>query len=61
YTAILFVQNLVIRLKDGPFASITNADFRECREKTGKGGDFIIYSDVHWIDSQKIIDLGPAL
>ncbi|KPB76000.1 Long-chain-fatty-acid--CoA ligase [Pseudomonas syringae pv. coriandricola] len=52
---------LVIRLKDGPFASITNGDFREYREKTGKGGDFIIYSDVHWVDSQKIIDLGPAL
>ncbi|RMN25090.1 hypothetical protein ALQ62_03577 [Pseudomonas coronafaciens pv. zizaniae] len=53
--------NLVVRLKDGPFAAITNTHFRKYREKTGSGGDFIIYSDVHWKISQKIIDLGSIL
>lgn len=49
---------LVLRLKDGPFAVVTNGDFREYREKIGKGGDFIIYSDVLWKKIDKIIDLG---
>ncbi len=53
--------NLIVRLKEGPFAAITNTHFRKYREKTGNGGDFIIYSDVHWEISHKTIDLGPAL
>lgn len=27
-----------------------NSDFRKWREKHAMGGDFIIYSDVHWVD-----------
>jgi len=49
---------VVIRLKDGPFAAVTNSDYREYRNKTGKGGDFIIYSDVLWKKVDQIIDLG---
>lgn len=48
----------IIRLKNGPFAAITNGDFRAYRNKTGNGGDFIIYSDVFWKKTDKIIDLG---
>ena len=49
---------LVLRLKDGPFVAVTNSDFRAHRDKEGKGGDFIIYSDVLWKKSGQIIDLG---
>jgi hypothetical protein len=49
---------VIIRLKEGPFAAVTNGDFREYRNKTGKGGDFIIYSDVMWKKTNQVIDLG---
>ncbi|MBM1183396.1 hypothetical protein HBN84_18455 [Pseudomonas lundensis] len=49
---------LVLRLKEGPFAAVTNGDFRDYRDKIGKGGDFIIYSDVLWKKSGQVIDLG---
>ncbi len=49
---------VILRLKDGPFASITNGNFREYRDKKSKGGDFIIYSDVLWRKTDQIIDLG---
>jgi len=49
---------VIIRLKDGPFAAVTNGDFREYRNKIGKGGDFVIYSDVLWKKVGHIIDLG---
>ncbi|MQT60310.1 hypothetical protein GHO41_23590 [Pseudomonas sp. FSL R10-0399] len=49
---------VVLRLKEGPFAAVTNGDFRDYRDKTGKGGDFIIYSDVLWRKSGQVIDLG---
>ncbi|MGO3031306.1 DUF6402 family protein, partial [Pseudomonas helleri] len=42
----------------GLFAAVTNGDFRDYRDKTGKGGDFVIYSDVLWRNSGQIIDLG---
>ncbi|WP_240364839.1 DUF6402 family protein, partial [Pseudomonas syringae] len=49
---------LIIRLKDGPFAAITNSHFREYRSTIGKGGDFFIYSDILWKKLDQIIDLG---
>jgi hypothetical protein len=49
---------LVVRLKGGPFATVTNGDFREYRDNTAKGGDFIIYSDVLWRKVDVVIDLG---
>ena len=49
---------VVLRLKEGPLAAVTNGDFRDYRDKTGKGGDFVIYSDVLWRNSGQIIDLG---
>jgi hypothetical protein len=45
-------------LKGGPFATVTNGDFREYRDNTTKGGDFIIYSDVLWRKVDVVIDLG---
>ncbi|SOQ15014.1 hypothetical protein CFBP1573P_05299 [Pseudomonas syringae pv. persicae] len=50
--------NLIIRLKDGPFAAITNENFRDYRAARHKGGDFIVYSDVLWKTIEKCIDLG---
>lgn len=38
----------IIALTDG-FESVSNADFREWRTKTGRGGDYVIYSDVDWV------------
>lgn len=49
---------VIIRLKDGPFAAVTNGDFREYRNKTDKGGDFVIYSDILWRKVNHVIDLG---
>lgn len=49
---------LIVRLKNGPFAAVTNGDFREYRDKIGKGGDFIVYSDVLWKETDQVIDLG---
>ncbi|WP_221033476.1 DUF6402 family protein, partial [Pseudomonas amygdali] len=50
--------NLVIRLKDGPFAAVTNSHFRNYRGDTGQGGDFFIYSNILWKKSDQIIKLG---
>lgn len=50
--------HIILRMKSGPFAVVTNADFRAYREETGKGGDFLIYSDVLWRKTDQIIDLG---
>lgn len=50
--------HIILRLKSGPFAVVTNGDFRAYREETGKGGDFLIYSDVLWRKTNQIIDLG---
>ena len=30
--------------------AVENADFEAYRKKFGKGGDFVIYSDVQWYD-----------
>ncbi|MFA1008553.1 DUF6402 family protein, partial [Pseudomonas tremae] len=48
---------LIIKLKNGPFAAITNGNFRDYREEVGKGGDFVIYSDVLWEKADQMIDL----
>lgn len=52
---------IIIRLKDGPFAAITNGDFREYRNKIGKGGDFVTYSDVMWKKADLAIPLGAFI
>lgn len=51
-------ENWIVHLQEGPFAAITNADFRNYREKKDKGGDFIIYSDVLWRPINQVINLG---
>lgn len=48
----------IINLGDGPFAAVTNADFRTYRDATGRGGDFVVYSDVLWRKHERLIDLG---
>jgi hypothetical protein len=40
--------------------SVANSDFRKYREKYNKGGDFIIYSDVLWLDVPQA-DPGQAI
>ncbi|MCS3466759.1 hypothetical protein M2401_000469 [Pseudomonas sp. JUb42] len=49
---------LILHMKNGPFAAVTNSDFREYRDKTSKGGDYIIYSDILWKKADHVIDLG---
>ncbi|KPW93930.1 MULTISPECIES: DUF6402 family protein [Pseudomonas syringae group] len=49
---------LIIRMKDGPFAAITNSHFREYRSTVSNGGDFFIYSDILWKKLDQTIDLG---
>lgn len=49
---------MILRLKDGPFALVTNADFREYRSEAERGGDFILYSDIFWKKTHQVIDLG---
>lgn len=47
---------------DQPVFHVHNHDFRNYREKHGKGGDFIIYSDVKWTPGYGLtIPLGDAL
>ncbi|HCN46075.1 MAG TPA: hypothetical protein DIT18_10815 [Pseudomonas sp.] len=41
-------------------ALITNNDFRKYRDKIGMGGDYVLYSDVLWRNTDKTIDLGPC-
>jgi len=48
----------IINVGDTPFAAVTNSDFRRYREKTGFGGDFVVYSDVLWRRHEHLIDLG---
>jgi hypothetical protein len=33
------------------FETVSNSDFADWRSKSGQGGDFVIYSDVSWVDS----------
>ncbi len=46
--------NPVQRVLPSPYAgfnAVSNSDFDDWRKKTGRGGDFVIYSDVAWVDS----------
>ncbi len=48
---------VILRLKEGPFAVVTNSDFRKFRSKHEHGGDFIVYSDVLWRTVDRKIEL----
>lgn len=48
----------IIHIGSEPFAAVSNPDFQNYRNKTGKGGDFVIYSDILWRRHERIIDLG---
>ncbi|OLS60852.1 DUF6402 family protein [Pseudomonas putida] len=50
----------IFELGDTAFASVTNGDFRKYRDKVGMGGDFLLYSDVLWVETDQIINLGPV-
>jgi hypothetical protein len=44
-----------------PFAWIENEHFRQYRQETKKGGDFVLYSDVDWDEKeQQTIDIEDA-
>ena len=45
----------------GPFATVWNGDFRAFRDKTGRGGDFVIYSDIFWKRHDLIIEIGEIM
>ena len=45
---VLRFNSPIVALFDG-FESVGNADFRDWRTKTGKGGDYVVYSNVDWV------------
>ncbi|QWZ47941.1 DUF6402 family protein [Enterobacter bugandensis] len=50
---------ILVRQYSG-FVPVFNSDFRKWQEKHGKGGDYIVFSDVLWVyplDKDKVIDL----
>lgn len=51
--------NIILRLRNGPFAIVTNGDFQKYRDKKQNGGDFLIFSDVLWKKVDQVVDLGP--
>ena len=50
----------IVRMEDEAFTMVWNRDFRRYRNETGKGGDFIIYSDVQWMDENRVLDITSA-
>ncbi|UTA52742.1 DUF6402 family protein [Lysobacter soli] len=46
---------------DSPIAFITNGDFRDYRATSGRGGDFLVISDIKWERSGVTIDLGALV
>jgi len=51
----------IVDLRSGPFAKVFNEDFREYRNRTGRGGDFVVFSDVLWQRVDKVFDLEAEL
>ncbi|SDG20622.1 DUF6402 family protein [Dyella sp. 333MFSha] len=51
-------NGMVFRWGGEPIGNIFNKDFDTYRCQTGYGGDFIIYSDVHWEPVSLLLDLG---
>jgi len=45
---------VAFQAKYGDFVHIENKDFRRWRDKHGTGGDFYVFSDVHWIPAPQI-------
>ena len=54
-------EQSIVHIGTEPFAAINNPDFRRYRDKTGKGGDFVIYSDILWRKHEHIIKLGNVI
>ena len=51
---------LTYRLDEPGGTQVWNEDFRRYRQRTGRGGDFVLYSDVHWIEHDKVMDISAA-
>ncbi|BDU18060.1 DUF6402 family protein [Lysobacter auxotrophicus] len=50
----------VASLDEGAFMQVWNHDFNRYRKSTGRGGDFLVFSDVHWVDEDRVIDITSA-
>ncbi|MFJ4374809.1 DUF6402 family protein [Pseudomonas japonica] len=50
-------ESKIFKIDEGPIALITNGDFRAYRDKTGMGGDYIIYSDILWKQVDQVVAL----
>jgi hypothetical protein len=51
----------VVEHREGAFAKVFNSDFRQYRKNTGRGGDFVVLSDVLWRQCDAIVDLDAKL
>jgi hypothetical protein len=52
------LEGVALRWGSEPLGNIYNHDFETYRCRTGFGGDFMIYSDVHWERVDLSLDLG---
>lgn len=52
------LDGMVFRWSGEPIGNVYNHDFDKYRRLTGFGGDFIIYSDVHWERTDMLLELG---
>jgi hypothetical protein len=52
------LDSMVFQWHGEPIGNVFNHDFNAFRQASGRGGDFVIYSDVHWEAIDFWIDLG---
>ena len=43
------IKTITLNKKTMKCAYVFNSDFLKYRDKTGRGGDFIVFSDVYWV------------
>lgn len=55
--ADMILDGLAFDWHGEPIGKASNKGFREFRAKTGRGGDFVLYSDVLWHDINARLDL----
>jgi hypothetical protein len=55
--ANVFLDGLAFDWHGEPIGKASNQSFRTFRERTGRGGDFVLYSDVLWKEVDMTLDL----
>jgi hypothetical protein len=52
------LDSMVFQWHGEPIGNVFNHHFDGYRKASGRGGDFVVYSDVHWEAADFWIDLG---